>query len=228
MRVRIIVATFEADYTGRLTTRLPEAKRVILIKGDGSVLIHSETNSFKPVNWMPAPCSLEEFDDQWVVTNRKGETLTLSFTKIHSDRKIRLGDEPGLTKEGVEDDVQAFLASHMSLFGENVTLIRREYPTPIGPVDLLARDDEGVFAVEVKRKGGLNGVEQLSRYLEFLNEDVELAPVRGVYAALSFTPQAVTLAEHRGLTVVPIDRQDVLDWLQNTEGSSDSGNPRLF
>lgn len=212
-RMRIVVATFQAEYTGRLSTILPEATRVILIKNDGSLIIHSEGNAHKPLNWFNPPSNIIEEENEWTVTNKKGEKLVLSFSKIHSDTIVELGEEPGLSKEGVETQVQAYLADHTQLFGKTVELITREYRTPIGPVDLLCVEtnpktgEKEYIAVEVKRRGGMNGVEQLSRYLEFLRQDPTLQPIRGIYAALSITPQAATLAENRNIECFIVEKK---------------------
>lgn len=204
--MRLIVARCTVDYEGRLTAHLPEATRLIMVKADGSVLIHADGGSYKPLNWMSPPCTLEVDEDQWRVTNRSGESLTIRFHEVHSEVEHELGTDPGLVKDGVESHLQELLATHVGTFGTDWTLIRREYPTAIGPVDLLFRDSEGVaVAVEVKRRGEIDGVEQLTRYLELLNRDPLLKPVRGVLAAQEIKPQARTLAEDRGIDCLIVD-----------------------
>lgn len=204
--MRIVVARCTVDYEGRLSAHLSEATRLILVKADGSVLVHADGGSYKPLNWMSPPCALKESADEWQVTNRAGETLTIQFHEIVSDTEHVLGVDPGLVKDGVESHLQALLATHLAAFGVDWTLVRREYPTAIGPVDLLCRDGEGMaVAVEIKRRGEIDGVEQLTRYLELLNRDPLLKPVRGVLAAQEIKPQARTLAHDRGIECVTID-----------------------
>jgi len=204
--VRIVVARCTVDYEGRLTAHLDEALRLILVKADGSVLVHADGGSYKPLNWMSPPCTLYESVDEWRVTNRAGETLTIRLHEVVADFEHHLGIDPGLIKDGVESHLQQLLATHLTTFGENWTLVRREYPTAIGPVDLLCRDGKGLaVAVEVKRRGEIDGVEQLTRYLELLNRDPLLSPVRGVLAAQEIKPQARTLAEDRGIECVTVD-----------------------
>jgi hypothetical protein len=186
-------------YEGRLNAHLPRARRLVVVKADGTVLVHADTSG-KPLNWMTTPNHLIEEEGRWVITNGKKERLTLDLHEIHFETEIELGDDPGLQKDAVEPELQRLLAEHPGTLEEGMTLIRREYPTPVGPVDLLCRDVEGVtVAVEVKRRGEIDGVEQLTRYLEFLNRDTALAPVRGLFAAQIVKPQARTLAEDRGI-----------------------------
>jgi hypothetical protein len=197
--MRIIVADCTVSYEGRLNAHLPRARRLVVVKADGTVLVHADTSG-KPLNWMTTPNHLIEEEGRWVITNAKKERLTLDLHEIHFDTEIELGDDPGLQKDAVELELQRLLAEHPGTLEEGMTLIRREYPTPVGPVDLLCRDVEGVtVAVEVKRRGEIDGVEQLTRYLEFLNRDGVLAPVRGLLAAQIIKPQARTLAEDRGI-----------------------------
>jgi RecB family endonuclease NucS len=209
--VRFVVARCTVDYLGRLTAHLPEATRAILVKADGSVLIHSDGGSYKPLNWMSPPCALEiqvEDDDSqvWTVRNRAGECLVIRIHEVTHDTAHDLGVDPGLVKDGVEATLQALLAEHVHVLGAGWRLVRREYPTPIGPVDLLCRDESGrAVAVEIKRRGEIDGVEQLTRYLELLNRDPLLAPVRGVFAAQEIRPQARVLAEDRGISCVTLD-----------------------
>jgi endonuclease len=203
--MRLITARCSVDYEGRLAARLPEANRLIVLKADGSVSIHSEFG-FRPLNWMNAPNTLVEGDGEWVVTNPKGETLTISFHEVLLDLEHALGEDPGLEKDGVEAHLQALLAEHPGTLGDGLRLVRREYPTDIGPVDLLCRAPDGsVVAVEIKRRGEIDGVEQLSRYLERLNRDPLLRPVRGLLAAQQIKPQARVLAAERGIGCVEVD-----------------------
>jgi RecB family endonuclease NucS len=209
--VRFVVARCTVDYLGRLTAHLPEATRAILVKADGSVLIHSDGGSYKPLNWMSPPCALEIEDGDdggqvWTVRNRAGERLVIRVHEVAHDTAHDLGVDPGLVKDGVEATLQALLAEHVEVLGEGWRLVRREFPTPIGPVDLLCRDGSGqAVAVEIKRRGEIDGVEQLTRYLDLLNRDPLLAPVRGVFAAQEIKPQARVLAEDRGIACVTLD-----------------------
>jgi RecB family endonuclease NucS len=219
--VRLVIARCSVDYAGRLTAHLPSALRLLMVKSDGSVLVHSDGGSYKPLNWMSPPCSLVETDGRWVVTNKAGETLTVTLEEVLSDSAVELGVDPGLQKDGVEAHLQALLADRCHVLGDGWTLVRREYPTPIGPVDLLCRDaDGGTIAVEIKRRGEIDGVEQLTRYLELLNRDPLIAPVRGVFAAQEIKPQARVLAEDRGIACCVLD-YDELRGLDPT-------TPRLF
>jgi endonuclease len=205
-RVRLVIARCQVDYVGRLTAHLPMAQRLLLIKADGSVSVHSDDRAYKPLNWMSPPCWLTEDEGVWTVQNKAGEKLLITLDEILHDSKHELGVEPGLVKDGVEAHLQALLAEHVTTLGEGWTLVRREYPTAIGPVDLMCRDAGGAsVAVEIKRRGEIDGVEQLTRYLELLNRDPLLAPVRGVFAAQQIRPQARTLAEDRGIECVVLD-----------------------
>ncbi len=203
------MARCSVDYVGRLTAHLPEALRVLMIKADGSVLVHSDGGSYKPLNWMSPPCTLRVDDGEpavWTVTNKAGEQLLITVHEVHHDSEHDLGVDPGLVKDGVEAHLQALLAVHVAVLGEGWSLVRREYPTAIGPVDLLCRDASGAsVAVEIKRRGEIDGVEQLTRYLELLNRDPLLAPVAGVFAAQEIKPQARVLAEDRGIRCVVLD-----------------------
>ncbi|WP_121074411.1 endonuclease NucS [Leucobacter aridicollis] len=216
--MRIVVADCSVDYAGRLSAHLPRAKRVLMLKGDGSILVHSDGGSYKPLNWMSPPCSLEplELDDdvreagiveQWQVTHKKtADKLVVSLFEIIHDSSYDLGVDPGLIKDGVEAHLQELLADQIDLLGDGHSLVRREYMTAIGPVDILARDSEGVsVAVEIKRRGEIDGVEQLTRYLELMNRDPLLAPVSGIFAAQEIKPQARTLAEDRGIRCLVLD-----------------------
>jgi len=204
--VRLVIARCSVDYAGRLSAHLPSATRLILIKADGSVLVHSDGGSYKPLNWMSPPCRLAEEPGQWVVTGKSGETLTIHIEEIISDSAFELGADPGLTKDGVESRLQELLAAQLHVLGDGWRLVRREFPTAIGPVDLMCRDTAGAsVAVELKRHATIEAVEQLTRYLELLNRDPLLAPVGGVLAAQSFAMQARTLAADRGIRCVVLD-----------------------
>jgi len=209
--VRLVIARCEVDYAGRLSAHLPSATRLILVKADGSVSIHSDDRAYKPLNWMSPPCTLrvEERDGvvEWVVTAAKtDDTLRIRIDEVLHDTDHDLGQEPGLVKDGVERHLQELLAEHPTALGDGMSLVRREYPTAIGPVDLLCKTiDGGSVAVEIKRRGEIDGVEQLTRYLELLNRDPLLAPVRGIFAAQEIKPQARVLAEDRGIACVTVD-----------------------
>lgn len=219
--MRLVVARCQVDYVGRLTAHLPMANRVLMVKADGSVLVHSDGGSYKPLNWMSPPCWLIEDPDIWTVQNKAGEKLVITIDEIMHDLKHDLGVDPGLQKDGVEAHLQELLAEHIKTLGDGYTLVRREYPTAIGPVDIMARDASGgSVAVEIKRRGEIDGVEQLTRYLELLNRDPLLAPVQGVFAAQVIKPQARVLAEDRGIRCLVLD----YDALRGT----DSDEFRLF
>lgn len=204
--MRIVIAECTVNYAGRLTAHLPRAKRLLMLKADGSVLVHADGGSYKPMNWMSPPCSVKDSGDTIVVTNKAAETLTITLHRIEFDQVHDLGIDPGLIKDGVEAHLQKLLAENLEPLGEGFSLIRREYPTAIGPVDLLCRDATGgTVAVEIKRRGEIDGVEQLSRYLELLNRDPIIAPVAGVYAAQEIKPQAKVLAHDRGITCITLD-----------------------
>jgi hypothetical protein len=208
--MRIVVARCTVDYAGRLTAHLPEAVRVLMVKADGSVLVHADGGSYKPLNWMSPPCRLvvseEDGITTWRVENKAGEELIDRIHDVHAELEHELGVDPGLVKDGVEAHLQQLLAEHVESLGAGWTLVRREFPTAIGPVDLLCRDSAGAsVAVEIKRRGEIDGVEQLTRYLELLNRDPLLAPVAGVFAAQEIKPQARTLAEDRGIRCVVLD-----------------------
>lgn len=204
--MRLVVAHCSVDYIGRLTAHLAPAVRLLMVKADGSVLVHADGGSYKPLNWMSPPCWLVEEPDRWTVQNKAGEQLVITMSEVLHDSRHELGVDPGLVKDGVEAHLQALLAEHVLTLGEGWTLVRREYPTPIGPVDLMCRDATGSsVAVEIKRRGEIDGVEQLTRYLELLNRDPLLAPVTGVFAAQQIKPQARVLAEDRGIRCVVLD-----------------------
>ncbi|MDP9405550.1 MAG: endonuclease NucS [Actinomycetota bacterium] len=203
--MRLVIARCSVEYQGRLSTSLPSATRLLLVKADGSVSIHAESG-YRPLNWMNAPNTLVEDGSHWSVTNPQGETLTITFEQVHVDVAQDCGEDPGLKKDGVEAHLQELLAAHPTALDDGLTLVRREYPTDIGPVDLLCRDADGAtVAVEVKRRGEIDGVEQLSRYLERLNRDPLLRPVRGMFAAQRIRPQARVLAQARGIDCVELD-----------------------
>jgi RecB family endonuclease NucS len=198
------------DYAGRLSAHLPLATRLIMVKADGSVLVHSDGGSYKPLNWMSPPCRVAEGDGEWVVTGKSGEMLTIHLDEVFSDISYPLGEDPGLVKDGVEAHLQELLAAQVQVLGDGWRLVRREFPTPIGPVDIMCRDALGVsVAIEVKRRGEIDGVEQLTRYLELLNRDPLLAPVQGVFAAQEIKPQARVLAQDRGIRCVTLDYDEL-------------------
>ena len=231
--MRVVIARCSVDYQGRLLAHLPLATRLLLVKADGSVLIHSDGGSYKPLNWMSAPCAMAEVSPEeheiadgvetvWVVQHAKSEDrLRVLLHEVLHDSAHDLGVDPGLVKDGVEAHLQRLLAEHIATMGPGFTLVRREYPTAIGPVDILCKDATGAsVAVEIKRRGDIDGVEQLTRYLELMNRDVHLAPVTGVFAAQEIKPQARTLAADRGIRCVTLD-YDAL------KGTDDVGS-RLF
>lgn len=204
--MRLVIATCEVNYAGRLSAHLPVAKRLLLVKSDGSVSIHADDRAYKPLNWMSPPCTLTEEESTWTVINKAGEKLIITLHEVHHDSSHELGQDPGLVKDGVEAHLQELLAAHLETFGENFTLVRREYPTPIGPVDIVCRDGAGqTVAIEIKRRGEIDGVEQLTRYLELLNRDPLIAPVRGIFVAQEIKPQAKTLAHDRGIECITVD-----------------------
>jgi endonuclease len=235
--VRLVIARCQVDYTGRLTAHLPMATRLILIKSDGSVSIHADDRAYKPLNWMSPPCSLVELappnldpsaplSDEplsalWEVRGRDGDMLQIWLAEVLHDSSHELGIDPGLEKDGVEAHLQALLAEHPEALAPGLSLVRREHPTPIGPVDLLCRDAAGAYvAVEIKRRGEIDGVEQLSRYLDLMRRDTLLGTVRGILAAQLIKPQARVLARDRGISCVTVD-YDLLRGL-------DSADDRLF
>jgi hypothetical protein len=204
--VRLVIARCSVDYVGRLTAHLPLALRLLIVKADGSVLVHSDGGSYKPLNWMSPPCKLAEQPGKWMVTNKAGETLAITLEEVVSDTSVDLGVDPGLKKDGVESHLQELLAVQLHHLGDGWRLVRREFPTPIGPVDLMCKDaGGGSVAVEIKRRGEIDGVEQLTRYLELLNRDPLLAPVQGIFAAQEIKPQARVLATDRGIRCVLLD-----------------------
>jgi hypothetical protein len=227
--VRLVIATCSVDYDGRLTAHLPLATRLLLVKADGSVLVHSDGGSYKPLNWMSPPCAMAEVEPDeaeaaegvtavWVVQHAKSEDrLRVKIHEVHHDSAHELGVDPGLVKDGVEAHLQKLLAEHITTLGDGWTLTRREFMTPIGPVDILCKDGAGAtVAIEIKRRGDIDGVEQLTRYLELMNRDPHLAPVTGVFAAQQIKPQARTLAQDRGIRCVVLD-YDALKGIDNSE-----------
>jgi RecB family endonuclease NucS len=216
--MRLVIAKCSVDYAGRLSAHLPLATRLLLLKQDGSLLVHSDGGSYKPLNWMSPPCILTVHEPEaeqaefgvtevWRVTHSKtADILVVSIHEVFSEVEHELGEDPGLIKNGVEADLQKLLAEQIELVGEGFTLVRREHMTAIGPVDILARDANGAtVAIEIKRRGDIDGVEQLTRYLTLMNRDPHLAPVTGVFAAQEIKPQARTLAEDRGITCLVLD-----------------------
>lgn len=216
--MRLVVASCAARYSGRLNAHLPRATRLLVVKADGSVLLHSDGGSYKPLNWMSPPCTMAvgEPDDEsraagvtavWTVQHTKSDDrLEIDLYEVLHDSAHDLGVDPGLVKDGVEAHLQELLAAQILILGDGHTLVRREYPTAIGPVDILAKDPSGgTVAIEIKRRGDIDGVEQLTRYLELLNRDPLLAPVRGVFAAQEIKPQARVLATDRGIACLVLD-----------------------
>lgn len=231
--MRLVIATCSVDYEGRLTAHLPLATRLLLVKADGSVLVHSDGGSYKPLNWMSPPCAMAEVEPDevdaadgvvsvWNVQHAKSEDrLRVKIHEVHHDTAHELGVDPGLVKDGVEAHLQALLAEHITTLGDGWSLVRREFMTAIGPVDILARDPKGgSVAIEIKRRGEIDGVEQLTRYLELMNRDPALRPVTGVFAAQAIKPQARTLAEDRGIRCVVLDYDELK--------GIDSSETRLF
>jgi RecB family endonuclease NucS len=227
--VRLVIARCSVDYDGRLTAHLPLATRLLVVKADGSVLVHSDGGSYKPLNWMSPPCSMAETEPDgtqaaegvvavWRVQHAKSEDrLTVLIHEVLHDSAHELGVDPGLVKDGVEAHLQRLLAEHIHTLGHGWSLVRREYMTAIGPVDILARDASGTsVAIEIKRRGEIDGVEQLTRYLELMNRDPHLAPVTGIFAAQQIKPQARTLAEDRGIRCVVLD-YDALKGVDDAE-----------
>ena len=219
--MRLVIARCTVDYVGRLTAHLPSAPRLILVKADGSVSVHADDRAYKPLNWMSPPCTLRVDGDLWTVTNKAGERLLIRIEELLHDSSHELGVDPGMVKDGVEAHLQVLLAEQIETLGAGWRLVRREFPTAIGPVDILAKDADGAsVAIEIKRRGEIDGVEQLTRYLDLLNRDPHLTPVRGVFAAQESKPQARVLAGDRGITCVTLD----YDRLRGTDDTAS----RLF
>ena len=228
--MKIVIAKCSVDYAGRLSAHLPLATRVLMLKQDGSLLVHSDGGSYKPLNWMSPPCSIETLEpdelqveagvtEVWRVLHAKtADMLVVSIHEVFSEVEHELGEDPGLIKDGVEAHLQKLLAEQIELAGDGYTLVRREYFTAIGPVDILARDESGnSVAIEIKRRGEIDGVEQLTRYLELMNRDPHLAPVTGIFAAQEIKPQARTLAEDRGIRCLILD-YDAMRGVEDTTG----------
>jgi len=210
MVVRVVIARCSVDYQGRLTAHLPEALRLIMVKADGCVAIHADGGAYKPLNWMNAPNRLIEHENHWTVTSPKGEVLTIQMLEVVNDSAWELGIDPGLQKDGVEAHLQELLAADPTTIAAGLRLVRREFPTDIGPVDLLCRDDDGVaVAIEVKRRGDIDGVEQLTRYLERLVGDPTLRGIRGIFVAQVIKPQAKVFAASRGIDCVEVDYDEL-------------------
>ncbi len=204
--MRLVIARCSVDYVGRLSAHLPEATRLIMVKADGCVAIHADGGAYKPLNWMNSPNTITDHGDSWVVKNPKDEMLTITLHEVLSDTDHELGDDPGLSKDGVEAHLQELLAAAPNAMEDGLRLVRREYPTAIGPVDLVCRDATGqVVAIEVKRRGEIDGVEQLTRYIDRLHLDSSLGDVRGMFVAQVIKPQARVLAESRGYRCVEVD-----------------------
>ena len=213
--MRLVIAYCTVDYSGRLDAHLSEAVRLIMIKADGCISIHADGGAYKPLNWMNAPNNIHESTDDddeltWLVTNEKNEKLTIKVHELISDFSQDMGIDPGLQKDGVEAHLQELLAANVDKISDGMVLVRREYPTDIGPVDLLCRDSRGeAVAIEIKRRGEIDGVEQLSRYLDYLNRDGNLRPVSGIFAAQEIKPQARVLAEDRGIKCLLLDYDEL-------------------
>jgi endonuclease len=232
VRVRLLIARCQVDYAGKLTAHLPMAPRLLVVKADGSVSVHADDKAYKPLNWMSAPCTLtvrvagdepldEAVAEVWEVRNTSGDTLQITIAEVLHDSSHDLGVDPGLQKDGVEKHLQALLAENPSALGDGWTLVQREYYTPIGPVDLVCRDAAGGYvAIEVKRRGEIDGVEQLTRYLELMRREPRFSTLSGVLAAQQVKPQARVLAADRGIAVVTVD----YDTLRGLDSSDD----RLF
>ena len=217
--MRLVVARCSVDYEGRLSAHLPMAIRLIMVKRDGCVAIHADGGAYKPLNWMVAPNRLVEGDGVWTVTSPKGEQLVITIDEILSDTDHDLGSDPGLQKDGVEAHLQELLAAACHQLEAGLILVRREHRTEIGPVDLLCRDAEGrAVAIEIKRRGEIDGVEQLARYVEFLDRDPSLRPVRGMFVAQQIKPQAKALAAERGFVCVEVD-YDALRGIERAQAS---------
>ena len=208
--MRLIVARCTVDYAGRLETRLPEAIRLVMVKADGCVAIHSDGGAYKPLNWMNSPNTIEELSESWIVRNPKGETMTIHFHEILYESVHELGTDPGLEKDGVEKQLQELLAASPEVMEPGLVLLRREHYTALGPVDILCKDPDGnTVVIEVKRRGEIDGVEQLTRYLADLAHDLTLGTLRGMFVAQSIKPQARTLAESRGIVCVEVNYDEL-------------------
>jgi RecB family endonuclease NucS len=208
--VRVLVANCSVEYAGRLGARLPPAPRLILLKADGSIAVHADAKAYKPLNWMSPPCTVRDEGGRLVASTPNGETLTIELHEVVHDYVVELGDDPGLAKDGVEAELQQLIAKRVAALREDLLLVRREYPTDIGPVDLLCRDgDGGAVVIEVKRVGEIAGVEQLLRYQERLDLDADLAPTRGMFVATRIKPQAKVFAHSKGIECVEVDLEEL-------------------
>jgi RecB family endonuclease NucS len=208
--MRLVIARCTLDYQGRLSAHLPSAVRLLMVKADGCVAVHADGGAYKPLMWMTAPNRLVASEERWVVTNPKGEVLTITIDEVLVDQSHEMGVDPGLRKDGVEAHLQELLAANCEVIAPGLRLVRREHPTDIGPVDLLCRDADGVaVAVEVKRRGEIDGVEQLARYLERMDLDPHLRGVRGIFVAQVVKPQARVLAKSRGIDWVEVDYDEL-------------------
>ncbi len=219
--MRVLVTRCSATYEGRLSSTLTSAVRLLMVKADGCVAIHADVGAYKPVNWMNAPNTLEDHGDRWVVTNPKGEVLEIHLEEVFEDVTYELDTERGLTLDGVEKELQALLADHPEHIEPGLVCLKREFQTDLGPVDLLCRDANGQHvAVEVKRIGEIAGVDQLTRYLERLDRDPMLTPIRGILVATQVKPQARVLAASRGMTAVEVSLAELR--------GEEAPNPTLF
>lgn len=208
--VRVIVARCSVTYEGRLGARLAEAVRLVMLKADGSVAVHSDAKAYKPLNWMTPPCHIRISDTEIVAETPKGERLVIELHEVLHDHAVDLGEDPGLEKDGVEAELQKLIEMRVQALRDDLTLVRREYPTDIGPVDFLCRDGDGrAVVVEVKRVGEIAGVDQLLRYQERLDLDSRLAPTVGMFVATRIKPQAKVYAESRGVECVEIDLDEL-------------------
>jgi endonuclease len=204
--MRLLVARCEVRYTGRLTAILPEAVRLLILKADGSVLVHDDAGGYKPLNWMSGPTHVEELGDVLLVRKPKTEdVLEIRLAEVLSDVVHDMGESAALQKDGVERDLQLELAAAPTALGEELTLVKREWPTEVGPVDLMCRNGDEWVAVEIKRIATIEAVEQLTRYLGFIRQDAAKASCRGILAAQKLKPQAIALAESRGIRCVEVD-----------------------
>ena len=208
--MRLIVARCSVTYQGRLGARLAEATRLIVLKADGSIAVHSDAKAYKPLNWMTPPCTIRVTDETITAETKKGERLVVELHEVLHEHEIELGDDPGLEKDGVEAELQALIEMRVAALRDDLTLVRREYPTDIGPIDFLCRDGDGrAVAVEVKRVGEIAGVDQLIRYQERLDRDARLAPTRGMFVATRIKPQARVFATSRGIDCVEVALDDL-------------------
>ncbi|HEY7438542.1 MAG TPA: endonuclease NucS [Acidimicrobiia bacterium] len=219
--MRVIIARCSVTYSGRLGARLPEAVRLVLLKADGSIAIHADAKAYKPLNWMNPPCTVHVDDGRILAESAQGELLTVELHEVVSDTSFELGHDPGLEKDGVEAELQELIAARVAALREDLTLIRREYPTDIGPIDVLCRDGEGrAIAVEIKRIGEIAGVDQLLRYQERLDRDSRLAPTLGMLVATKIKPQARVYAQSRGIECLEVSLEELRE--------HETSNPKLF